>query len=108
MTKAITATEAFVLIEDDKAILIDVREADEFKGGHIAGAISVPLSSLEDGFKMLDIPKDKTILFQCLKGARGKMACERIQKLGLYQNKMINLEGGIQAWKESGLPVIGA
>jgi|TARA_B110000285_G_scaffold182022_1_gene205610 rhodanese-related sulfurtransferase len=108
MTQVVTAIEAFALIEDGKAILIDVREANEFKSEHIADALSAPLSSLEDELKMLDIPKDKTILFQCLKGARGQMACERTQGLGLYPNNIINLEGGIQAWKESGLPVIGS
>ena len=106
MVQAITATEAFALIKDDKAILIDVREADEFKGEHIVDALSVPLSSLEDGFKILDLPKDKIFLFQCLRGGRGQTACEHIQRLGLYQNKIINLEGGIQAWNKSGLPVI--
>ncbi|MFT7267054.1 MAG: rhodanese-related sulfurtransferase [Porticoccus sp.] len=108
MTQAVTATEAFALIKDGGVILIDVREVDEFKGEHITDALSAPLSSLEDELKMLDIPKDKTILFQCLKGARGQMACERIQKLGFYPNKIINLEGGIQAWKESDFPVVGS
>lgn len=106
MTQSINVMEAVSLIKDGQAVLIDVREPDEFKESHIAFAISVPLSALEGGFKMLDIPVDKIILFQCLKGGRGQKACERIQGLGSCQNKIINIEGGIEAWKEQGLPVI--
>lgn len=108
MTQSINVTQALEMIKSGEAVLIDVREPDEFKAEHIAYAISVPLSSLEGGFAMLDIPQDKTILFQCLKGSRGQMACQRIQGLDSCKNKIINIEGGIQAWKEQGLPVISA
>lgn len=108
MTQTINVTDAVSLIKNGEAILIDVREADEFKNEHIAYALSVPLSSLEGGFQMLDIPKEKTILFQCLKGSRGQIACERIEGLGSCQNKIINIEGGIEAWKERGFPIISA
>lgn len=108
MTQTITVQDAVHKIKNGDAVLIDVREPDEFKSEHIAYALSVPLSSLEGGFQMLDIPKDKAILFQCLKGSRGQIACERIQGLGSCENKIMNIEGGIEAWKEAGLPVIGA
>ena len=108
MTQVITVKDALEKIKVGEALLIDVREPDEFKAEHIAYALSVPLSSLEGGFQMLNIPEDKIILFQCLKGSRGQMACERIQGLGSCKNTIINIEGGIEAWKEAGLPVIGA
>jgi len=108
MTETINVTEAIALIKNGEAVLIDVREPDEFKAEHIAYAMSMPLSALEGGFKALDIPISKTILFQCLKGSRGQMACERIESLGACNNKLVNIEGGIEAWKEQGLPVIGA
>ncbi|MGH1398551.1 MAG: rhodanese-like domain-containing protein [Alphaproteobacteria bacterium] len=107
MTQSINITDALAMIKNGDAVLIDVREPDEFKTEHIAYAISVPLSALEDGFQTLNIPASKTILFQCLKGTRGQMACERIQGLKTCSNKIINIEGGIEAWKEQGLPVIG-
>ena len=108
MTQIITVQEAVNKIKNGDAVLIDVREPDEFKSEHIAYALSVPLSSLEGGFQMLDIPKNKSILFQCLKGSRGQMACERIQGLGSCENTIMNIEGGIEAWKEAGMPVIAA
>ena len=108
MTKTINVKDALEMIKNGEAVLIDVREPDEFKAEHIAYAFSVPLSSLEEGFKFLDIPKDKIILFQCLKGMRGQQACERIEGLDNCQNTIMNIEGGIEAWKENNFPVIGA
>lgn len=107
MPKTINVNDALEMIKKGDAVLIDVREPDEFKAQHIAYALSVPLSSLEEGFKFLDIPKDKTILFQCLKGARGQQACERIGNLNQCENNIMNIEGGIEAWVENNLPVIG-
>jgi len=106
MTNTINVENAKQLIDSGEAVLIDVREPDEFKAEHIAYALSVPLSTLEDGFAMLQIPSSKTILFQCLKGSRGQIACQRIQGLGSCNNKVMNVEGGIEAWKQHSLPVI--
>lgn len=107
MAIGITVLEAHELIRSGQAVLIDVREAEEFKAEHISYAMSVPLSALEGGFKTLDIPETTTILFQCLKGTRGQMACERVQEMGSCKNKILNIEGGIEAWKNEELLVIG-
>lgn len=108
MTQIISIIDAEAMIKDGKAVLIDVREPDEFKGEHISYAMSVPLSSLEDGFQMLNISEDTAIIFQCLKGSRSKMACDRIKGLNSCNNKIFNFDGGIEAWKEKGFSVIGA
>ncbi|MBV1929516.1 MAG: rhodanese-like domain-containing protein [Gammaproteobacteria bacterium] len=107
MTKNIDVSKARDLIKQGKVILIDVREGDEFKAEHIANAISIPLSTLEAGFLALDIPPSKTILFQCLKGSRGQMACTRIAEMDGIENEILNTDGGIGAWKSAGFPVIG-
>ena len=106
MTQTIKATEALTMIKNGTAILVDVREPDEFKSEHIAYALSVPLGTLADTINTLDIPADKTILFQCFKGTRGEKACDLLQGLDACKNKIVNIEGGIEAWKASGLPVI--
>lgn len=106
MTQTITIEEAHLKIQQGTAILIDVREADEFQKQHIPYALSIPLSTLEDGFKMLSIPADKTILFQCLKGSRGQIACQKIKNLSSQNTTIMNLDGGIEAWKNAGFPVI--
>lgn len=108
MIETINVTEAVELITKGQAVLIDVREPDEFKSEHIAYAMSVPLSTLEEGFQTLNIPKDIIILFQCLMGSRGQMACEKIQMSKTCENKIMNIEGGIKAWKEKGFPVVSS
>ncbi|PCI57231.1 MAG: sulfurtransferase [Alphaproteobacteria bacterium] len=107
MRQMINIIDAEALIKDGKAVLIDVREPEEFMAEHISYAMSVPLSSLEDGFQMLNIPKNITIILQCLKGSRSQMACDRIQGLNSCKNKILSLDGGIEAWKKNGFPVIG-
>lgn len=53
------------------AILIDVREADEFKAEHITYASSLPLSNLKSLFSQMNIPVTRKVIFHCFKGKRG-------------------------------------
>lgn len=73
------------------AILLDVREADEFCSGHIPGAISVPLSTIETAA----LPKDKPLYIYCLRGTRSRQAVGILKRRG-YDAKSI---GGIAAYK---------
>ena len=74
------------------AVLIDVREADEFRAGHIPGAINVPLS----GIDTVSIPKDKQVFVYCLRGTRSSQAAEKMKKMGYTKAKSI---GGIMGYK---------
>ena len=70
------------------AVLIDVREVDEFRAGHIPGAINVPLS----GIDTINIPKDKQVFVCCLRGTRSSQAVRKMKKMGFTSVKSI---GGI-------------
>lgn len=107
MTETIPPQQAAAWLADGTAILIDVREADEFKGEHIAYANSLPLGDLEKSLAQMNISLSRKIIFQCLKGGRGEKACLNVKACGACKNEVYNLEGGITAWKEAGLPVIG-
>lgn len=106
MASTITAKEAYGLLKGGEAVLIDVREADEFKTRHIPYALSIPLASVEDGIAKLKIPTDKKVLFQCLKGKRGEMACDKVCGKDMITNEVYNIQGGIDAWEEAELPLI--
>ncbi len=84
------------LAEDRNAILLDVREADEYREGHIPGALNYPLSALES----LDLPwnKDAAIHVYCLTGARSGRAVRLLQARGYSNVKNI---GGINAYRGS-------
>lgn len=106
MAQNITSQEAQEWLTSGEAILIDVREPDEFKTEHIAYALSLPLSSIENNFSSLNIPTSKKIIFQCLKGMRGEQACTLINQKECCNNEIYNITGGINAWKETGLPTV--
>ena len=69
------------------AVLLDVREKDEFLAGHIPGAVNQPLSAID----RITVPKEKTLFVYCLRGTRSKRATAILKKMG-YQAKSI---GGI-------------
>ncbi len=106
-TRNITPQQARDWLASGEAILIDVREADEFRAGHIPYALSMPLSGVCANFRQLKLPQDKKIIFQCLRGKRGEQACAGVCAQG-SGHAVYNIEGGIEGWKAAGLDVIGA
>lgn len=74
--------------------VIDVREVHEYKRGHIAGAVNIPLSQLLQ--RMGEIPKDKLVFLYCQSGMRSKQAAKLLSRKG-YKN-LANLNGGISTW----------
>lgn len=73
------------------AVLLDVREAEEFRSGHIPGAVNVPLSVIDS----ISIPRDRPLFVYCLRGSRSKQAVSALLRMG-YTAKSI---GGISAYQ---------
>ena len=73
------------------AVLVDVREPDEFQAGHIPGAVNVPLS----GIQTIDVPKTGTLYVYCLRGTRSRQALAVLRRMG-YDARSI---GGIASYK---------
>ncbi len=99
--REVDATTLKYWLDQDKAVLIDIREPDEYAREHIAGARLVPLS----GFDPNDFPMDhgKIGVFHCNSGNRTCEAATQILKTGFAE--VYHLDGGIQAWKKAGLPI---
>ena len=106
MIKTISPQEAYSALSSGEAILIDVREPDEFMTEHIAYGLSIPLSNFQHQFAGLNIPSEKKILFQCLKGKRGEQACLFASDMDGFKNEIFNIEGGITGWKDQELPIV--
>jgi sulfur-carrier protein adenylyltransferase/sulfurtransferase len=86
----------------EEIVVIDVREPDEFARGKIPGAFTIPRGVLEmqiDG----RLPRESTVVLYCGGGARSALACKSMADMGY--DKVENLQGGWQAWVNSGLPV---
>ena len=83
------------------ALLIDVREADEYAAGHAKGAVLIPLS--EFASRIEEIDADRNVHIICELGGRSAQACEYLEQArGL---EATNVEGGTSAWRSAGLPM---
>ena len=74
------------------AVLVDVREAEEFAAGHIPGAVNLPLSRI----KTVALPKETPLFLYCLRGARSLRAVGVLKRMGYTNLRSI---GGINTYK---------
>jgi rhodanese-related sulfurtransferase len=88
-------------LQDQGAMLIDVRESHEYRSGHAPGAKLISLGVLERRFG--EIPKERQILVVCQSGMRSSQAARTLSAAG-YQVK--NVSGGMANWQRSGLKVV--
>ncbi|TAN36529.1 rhodanese-like domain-containing protein [Patescibacteria group bacterium] len=99
----ISPKEAVRYIEDSNVIVIDVRTPVEFEGGHIGGALNIDIGSMSFTDKLNELDKNEKYIINCQMGGRSARATSLMFELG-FKNVM-NLEGGITAWKRDGLSV---
>ena len=81
--------------------VLDVREQHEWDAGHIDGAQHIPLGDL--GSRVDEVPADRQVLCVCHLGGRSAQAAVL---LGRHGRDAVNLAGGMDAWSESGRPVV--
>jgi len=85
----------------DGALSLDVREPDEFRSGHIEGSLAIPLGTLQGEIERL--PRDRPVIAYCAAGDRASSAASLLERAGFTD--VLNLAGGIEAWREAGLPL---
>jgi len=87
-------------LESEPIHVIDVREPMEYAGGHIAGSLNVPLARLGDS----PLPEGPLVLV-CQSGNRSLQGCRRLLE---HQpaRLLMDLDGGIPAWQQAGLPLL--
>jgi rhodanese-related sulfurtransferase len=99
-SSGVSPTEALSLTREG-ALLLDVREDDEWAAGHAAEAVSLPMSRLAAHVQTL--PPDRLIICVCHVGARSAMVARALSGGGW---DAVNLSGGMTAWVAAGLPVV--
>jgi rhodanese-related sulfurtransferase len=99
----VSAAQATQLINREDALVLDVRDVGEYGAGHILGAKNLPLARVESGAGDVAKKKDATLIVYCDSGDRSGKAAGMLKKLGYA--KVVNLSGGLGAWKQAGLPV---
>jgi rhodanese-related sulfurtransferase len=100
---SLTAQGAVQLINREKAVVIDVCEANEFAAGHVGGAKNIPLGQLEEKLSAAVKNKALPVILVCQSGARSNRAVAIAKKLGYEQAQ--SLGGGLGAWRTANLPV---
>jgi rhodanese-related sulfurtransferase len=101
--KEIGTLNATHLINRENALLLDVREPAAFEGGKLPNALHIPLSQLESRAAELSKVKDRPIIAYCTRGNTSRGAAGRLAKMGFANTYM--LQGGVNAWREAGLPL---
>lgn len=100
---AVGPAAAISLINNEKTVLLDVREMNEIGSGMLNNAIHIPLSGINKRLSELDKYKNDSILVYCRSGNRSGSVCRTLTGKGF--EKVFNLVGGIMAWQDAHLPV---
>jgi rhodanese-related sulfurtransferase len=83
------------------AVVVDVREDDEYADGHVSGAVHIPLGTVPERFE--EIPGDRPVYVICARGSRSARAVEFLRAKGI---DAVNVAGGTLAWTNSDRPVV--
>jgi rhodanese-related sulfurtransferase len=101
--QAVGPTDAVRLLNQG-AMLLDVRSQAEFDAGHIIDARHVPQEDLAQASETLKRQRDKVIVTCCESGTRSAAAARTLTAQGF--TKVVNLRGGLQAWRAENLPLV--
>jgi len=85
-------------------LVIDVREAEEFKAGHIEGAVNIPIRFLVKNVAQLPKDKGAPMVIVCKSGIRAAYGTIALKLLGYTNVK--DLQGGLLAWEKDSLPLV--
>jgi rhodanese-related sulfurtransferase len=84
-------------------VILDVRTPAEFAEGHLPGAVLIDFRAPDFVERVAKLDKSKQYLVHCAAGGRSARACAKLETLGF--TNLVNLEGGLNAWKGAGKPV---
>ncbi|MES1981587.1 MAG: rhodanese-like domain-containing protein [Pseudomonadota bacterium] len=101
--KDVNTVAALQLINHKNALVLDVRDTDEFNAGHILNAKQIPVLKLKERIGELERYREQPIVVVCRSGNRSATACTVMAARGFKQT--YNLSGGMMAWQKAGLPL---
>lgn len=98
----VTTAQAITMANQQQAVWVDIRPAEQFKNGHIAQARNVPTAELEA--KASSLPKNKPLIVVCATGRDAKRAVSTLRAQGF--SDVVPMVGGMRAWADASLPVV--
>ncbi len=99
----INTAQAINLMNQDNALILDIRSMADFNQGHIIHAKNIPLNSLKDQLHQIQKYKEKPVIVSCKTGAQSSMACKMLKENGFEQ--VYNLSGGMLSWQNANMPI---
>lgn len=103
VVKNVGAEEFDKLRQQKDTVVLDVRTAGEHADGHLKDAVLLDFRAADFADQVAKLDKSKTYLVHCAGGGRSARACTKMEGLGF--KSLVNLEGGLGAWKDAGKPV---
>ena len=100
---SVSTLQATLLINQQNALVLDVREGAEYEKGHMLNARNIALGELESRAAEIEKYKAKPLIVVCDDGNRSGRAATALRKQGFEQ--VFTLSGGIGAWRQAGLPL---
>jgi rhodanese-related sulfurtransferase len=101
--KSVDPAGAVDLVNHHDGLVVDVREDREWQQGHVRDAKHIPVGQI--GQRSGELPSDRPLVVMCRSGSRSATAAARLKKAGFEQ--VYNLNGGVMAWRNAGLPLEG-
>ena len=100
---SVSTLQATLLMNQQNALVLDVREATEYEKGHVLNARNIAFGELEARAAEIEKHKAKPVIVVCDSDNRSDRAATALRKHGFEQ--VFTLSGGIGAWRQAGLPL---
>lgn len=100
----ITPQQLVNKVNQDQAIVVDIREANEYKQGHIVDALNIPYNKFADNMSELEQYRDRPIVLVCKMGQHSSAIGKLLAEKGFGQVSRLN--GGLMEWQNLQLPLI--
>lgn len=99
----VSTHEATRLINQQNAVVLDIREKKDFKAGHLVDAVNIPFASLESRLDELQ-DKERPVIVVCKSGQTASSASKQLKDKGFAS--VFRLQGGMMEWTNHNLPVV--
>ncbi|MGB5396063.1 MAG: rhodanese-like domain-containing protein [Gammaproteobacteria bacterium] len=99
----ISPVNAIRIMNNDNALVLDVRTEAEYAKGHIKNSKNIPLAALQSRLSELEKHKNQPVLAYCSSGTISGRACRILLKSGF--NNVHNIGGGVHGWQDANLPL---
>lgn len=101
---SLSPQQAISLINTEEGVFVDLRDAAEFKKGHIVGAINIPAAKLTERMAELQKYTDKPIVLACKMGQQSGAASKQLK--GAEYTRVYKMSGGMMEWSNLQLPTV--